>query len=134
MNIPSFTPDLANRDVLVCSSATPADSQSWSGNTAVEGQTSAGSPSLAVFKGKLFVAFVSNNGDRDILVCSSSTPADSQSWSGNTQAQGQSSAEDPSLAVFDGRLWVAFISNDGNRKVLVCSSGDGNSWTDNTQV
>ena len=31
-------------------------------------------------------------------------------------------------------LWVAFVSNDASKKVLVCSSVDGRNWTGNTQV
>jgi hypothetical protein len=104
----------SDRRVLVSSSGTPSDSQSWSGDTQVQGQSSAGDPALAVFDNTLWVAFISNDDNRKVLVCSSKTPSNSQSWSGNTEVQGQSSATNPSLAVFDNKPWVAFVSNDGN--------------------
>jgi len=39
-----------------------------------------------------------------------------------------------SLAVFNNRLYVAFIANDPSNRILVCSSADGTTWTDNTFI
>ena len=55
-------------------------------------------------------------------------------WTGNSQVHGASSKTAPALTVFNNKLWVAFVSNDANNKVLVCSSADGQTWTGNSQV
>ena len=64
------------------------------------------------------------------LVCSSS---DGQNWSVNT-ALHESSSGNPTLSVFNNRLWVSFIANNSTNTVLVCSSADGQTWTGNVQV
>ena len=46
----------------------------------------------------------------------------------------QSSSDFPSLAVFNNRLWVSFIANNGGKALLVCSSADGQNWSDNSIV
>ena len=40
----------------------------------------------------------------------------------------------PSMAVFNGRLYVAFISNDANNQLLGCSSADGANWSANEPI
>jgi hypothetical protein len=75
----------------------------------------------------LWTSFVANT---DILVCST---ADGTNWS-NAAAIQQSSKFAPSLAVFNDRLYVAFVANNPGNGVLVCSTADGTSWTDNTNI
>jgi hypothetical protein len=48
--------------------------------------------------------------------------------------QKQSSKHGPSLAAFNNRLWAAFVANNNSDQLLVCSSADGQIWTDNTLV
>lgn len=46
----------------------------------------------------------------------------------------QSSKAAPSIAAFANRLWAAFVANNSSNQLLVCSSADGQIWTDNTLV
>ena len=125
--------------VLVSSTA---DGVNWTGDTLREsdggptigytniGQLSATAPSLAVFNGQLYCAFVADDGTGTVLVCST---ADGVNWTGNTKI-GQLSATAPSLAVFNGQLYCAFVADDGTGTVLVCSTADGVNWTGNTKI
>ncbi len=54
-------------------------------------------------------------------------------WTGNTNI-GQSSGPRPSLAVFNGQLYVALVADNGSNSVLVCSSSDGVNWLGNTNI
>jgi hypothetical protein len=132
--------NLRSNQLLICSSA---DGQTWTGPISVNGQTSRTAPSLAAFNNRLWVAFVANDGSNQLLICSS---ADGQTWTGPISVHGQLSKTAPSLAVFAGpfddftphhhidRLWVAFVANNSTDSVLLCSTHDGQTWTDNTRV
>jgi hypothetical protein len=119
----AFRGDTSN-DVYVCS----FDGKSWSDANTI-GQTTKAAPALAVFQGKLWVAFIAQNSSGDILLCSSS---DGKNWSPNMAVPGQSSAMGPSLAVFNGQLWLAFIAQNGSNDILVYYSAnpstDPKSW------
>jgi hypothetical protein len=54
-------------------------------------------------------------------------------WTNNTNIN-QSSQFEPSLTVFNNRLYVSFIANNSGNEVLVCSSADGTNWTNNTDI
>jgi hypothetical protein len=54
-------------------------------------------------------------------------------WTNNTNIN-QTSQLGPSLAVFNNKLYVAFIANNPGNAVLVCSSADGVKWTNNTDI
>src|SRR5205085_2901327 len=84
-------------------------------------------PSLAVFNGKLYLAWVADDPSDTLAVCSS---ADGTTWSAADDI-GQQSQVGPSLAVFNGRLYVAFIGTQTSNRVLVCSSADGAIWPAN---
>jgi hypothetical protein len=92
--------------------------------------SSATAPSLAVFNGQLFVAFIANNSSRSVLACST---ADGANWNAYTTLA-QSSSLSPSLAVFNGLLYVAFLANNATNSVLVSSTFDGANWTNNTNI
>lgn len=109
------------------------------------------SPILAVFKGKLWTAFLQthqqhpkgtadrwwkDDGSGWIVVCSTS---DCKSFSPiatpfpNTAISRYSSCP-PSLAVFDDKLWLAFQSAALRAHVLISSSTDGITWSDPVDV
>jgi hypothetical protein len=108
-------------DVLISS----YDGKNWS-TANPTGQTTQAAPALALFGGKLWVAFIANNNTSDILICSSS---DGKTWSQNQAVPGQSSGLAPSLTAFGNKLWLAFTANNGSNDVLVMSSGDAKTWT-----
>ena len=124
-------PDVAagvGHSLAICSSQ---DGVQWSDKVPINQASHDGSgPSLAVFDGKLWVAFIAANDSFDILVCSSQ---DGVHWSGNTRVN-QASRMALSLAVFNNQLWLAFIANQPSNDVLVCNSSDGLNWSPNIQV
>jgi hypothetical protein len=128
-NNPLITAFVANNKTNEILISTSNDGVNWSGNTKV-GQSSKGSPSLAFFNGKYWLAFRANNSKGDLLVCSS---PDGVSWSGETKVN-QSSQTAPSLAVFNNRLWMAFVSDNSKDKILLCSSANGEKWSYNNAV
>jgi hypothetical protein len=130
---------VANNDtdqLLVCNSG---NGQDWSDNSMVknpdQSQSSRTAPALAVFQDKLRVAFVANNGTDQLLVCNSTNGRD---WSDRGHVknpdQTQSSRTAPALAVFQDKLWVAFVANNGTDQLLVCNSTNGRDWSDNSRV
>ena len=48
--------------------------------------------------------------------------------------QNQSSKAAPALAVFENKLWIAFVANDASNQLLVSSSADGSDLEPSTQV
>jgi predicted cupin superfamily sugar epimerase len=46
----------------------------------------------------------------------------------------QTSKNSPALAAFNNRLWDCFVANNSSNSVLICSSANGATWTDNTRL
>ena len=46
----------------------------------------------------------------------------------------QFSKASPSLASFNGKLWVAFIASNGGNNILICNSSDGVVWSDDLDI
>jgi hypothetical protein len=82
----------------------------------------------------LAAAFIASDGGNNVLVCSSSDPVATTHWSADTDIHQASNGSSPSLAVFDNKLWIAFIANNDGKNVLVCSSNDGINWSANTDI
>ena len=78
----------------------------------------------------LWTSFVADNTTGTVLVASS---PDGVNWTGNTNI-GQASATAPSLAPFNGQLYVAFVADNATGTVLVASSPDGVNWTGSTKI
>ncbi len=83
----------------------------------------------------LWTAFIANNGSNDILAASS---PDGFTWTPSVPIN-QTSPYTPSLAMFNGSLYVAFITNDvdsatgvPSNRIFLCSTTDGVSWSDAT--
>ena len=47
---------------------------------------------------------------------------------------GQSSKFAPAVAVFQKRLWLAFVANNDSNQLLVCHTSDGATWTGADQI
>jgi hypothetical protein len=129
----AFISNDGNNRILLCSAQDEAGT-TWTDNFAVPGQSAQGSPNLAVFKNpdtgvdELWVAFISNDSHNRVLYCT----WDGNEWSGSqivqNSEQSQYSQSTPALAIFKGKLFVAFISNDTHNAILVCS-WDGRNWS-----
>jgi hypothetical protein len=116
--------------IFICSTA---DGVTWSA-ARYFGQHSKCSPSLAAWNGSLYLAFISNDSSNRILVCSfapdGTTLPDGPpggTWTGANDT-GQASPQAPSLATYNGDLYLAFTSNDSMNKLLVSSIRPGGSW------
>jgi hypothetical protein len=108
------------------------DGVSWS-DASFFNQHSKCAPSLAVWLGKLHIAFVANNSSNTLLVYFSATPQDAQSW-GATVAANHSSANAPALAAYQpagapSQLYMAFVADNGSSNILLCSIAPGGQWT-----
>lgn len=114
--------------IFLCSTT---DGVSWSDATFFN-QYSKCAPSLAVWNGKLHIAFVANDASNSLLVYFSSTPDDPKSWTA-TVVTHQTSANAPSLAVYPsgstGKLYLAFVAENGSNDIFVCSLPSGGSWS-----
>jgi hypothetical protein len=134
----AFIANDGGQNVLICTStdsviwtSDPSNPSPTSTNIDIGQASNGSSPSLAVFDGKLWVAFIANDSGNNVLVCSSSDGVNWGTIQGigkNTDIGQASNGSSPSLAVFDGKLWVAFIANDSGQNVLVCESSDGVIW------
>jgi hypothetical protein len=60
--------------------------------------------------------------------------ADGVTWSGSKQVTAQSSKAAPALAVFESKLWIAFVANDASNQLLVAHSAHGKNWSPSIQV
>lgn len=90
-------------------------------------QSSGLAPAIAGFNGRLWLAYIAQNGSNDIFVFSS---ADAKTWSPATPNQQSFAA--PALAVHGSALFMAFTGNTSS-DVRVCSN-NGNRWSANTPV
>jgi len=112
--------------------------QLWSDRSHVknpnQSQSSKTAPALAVFQEKLWIAFVANNTDQ-LFVANS---VDGRQWSDRSRVQNpdqsQSSKTAPALAIFQEKLWIAFVANNDTNQLLVANSVDGREWSDNIRV
>jgi hypothetical protein len=96
--------------------------------------------SLAFWQDKIWLAFLAHDNTNRIVVCSSSDGG--SSWSPTNlvqnanQVQSGQSQLAPSLGVFKNQLWVSFISNDNDNRILLCSAenDDGTTWSNNMAI
>ena len=106
----------------------PTIQRAWTA-TVVTHQTSANAPSLAVYPsgstGKLYLAFVAENGSNDIFV--SSLPSGG-GWS-KAAVTGQSCHFSPSLAVGES-LYLVFAAANGSKDLLFSSLNSNGTWSE----
>ena len=79
-------------------------------------------PSFAVFNGRLYAAFRSNDSRNILFITSSTDGVDFPAATGYSNFQMGSA---PSLAVFNNKLYVAFQANDAGHELYITSSSDG---------
>jgi hypothetical protein len=107
------------------------DGVSWS-SASFFNQHSKCAPSLAVWNGKLHIAFVSNKSN-SLLVYYSATPQNAQSWSA-TAATGQTSTNAPALASYQpaggpSKLYMAFVAESGPDILVVSFAAGDTNWS-----
>jgi hypothetical protein len=124
----AFISNDGNKEILLCQ-AENDNATTWSDNRAIPNQSSQGSPSLVQFGNDLWLAYVSNDTHNRLLY----TTWNGHHWSNDQRVQNptqtQLSQSTPSLAVFKGNLWIAFISNDTHNAILTCF-WNGREWSD----
>jgi hypothetical protein len=107
---------------------------SWNGNAWTKAwQTllqSKLTPAMTVF-GDPVIAYVSGDQSNRILITYSAGGGDPF---GPPTYINQTSQCGPSLAVFNDRLYVAFVANDPSNRLLLCSSPDGATWSTGATV
>ena len=114
-------------DRLLISSS--ANGQTWNPGTEVN-QFSKLAPALAVWQNKLWLAFVADNATNDLLVCNSANGKDwSQAALVTNQVTNQFTKMAPALAVWDNKLWLAFVADNATNDLLICSTANGQTWS-----
>jgi hypothetical protein len=119
--------------------ANSGNGQEWSNRIHVknpnQSQSSKTAAALAVFQNKLWIAFLANSDTNQLLVSNSDN---GQVWSDNILVknpdQSQLSKTAPALAVFQDKLWIAFVANSDTNQLLVSNSDNGQVWSDNILV
>ncbi len=99
-----------------------AQNMTFSTPTLSAGVAMGTAPSFAVFNGKLYAAFRSNDSRNILFVTSSTDGVNFPAATGYTNIMMGSA---PSLAVFNNKLYVAFQANDPSHELFVTSSTDG---------
>jgi hypothetical protein len=97
-------------------------------NTGDSGSGEPGAGSSAV----LVSSFGDINWGTDIPIC----PFPNPEWTGAglSPYRCQWSNASPSLAVFDGKLWIGFIAANGGNNILLCNSADGVNWSSEVDI
>jgi hypothetical protein len=113
--------------------ASSSDGTTWSPGTPILNQYTDATPALAVYNNKLFIAFVANNKSNSLLIAS----YDGTNWSGDSQVSNSSITQysywPPSLAVYNNKLYVAFVAANSSGNVLIASY-DGTNWSNDTNI
>jgi hypothetical protein len=120
---------LINNEIFI---TTSPDGINW-GKSYYIGENSNTSPSLTVYNGSLYCAFIANNTTNAIQICYTQ---DGSNWSPNQTGPGLTSEVAPSLFVYNNILFCAYVSStDGSSiyTVNLTSSGWGNPTNTNLQ-
>ena len=105
----------------------------WSGPTPIN-QTSKAAPAFRGFIDYYVMVFLAEDSSNRLLACRTQPNAQGENvWLGANDT-GQQSQAAPSIAALNSNLWMAFLSNDASREILVCSSSDGISWSGATKT
>jgi hypothetical protein len=93
-------------------------------------QQSRTAPALTILGDTLVMAFVSNNDQNDLLVCTSRTGVN---WSEH-HVVNQQSKSGPALCVDVGDMMLGFVANNDTGDLLVCNSVNGVEWAEHFLV
>ncbi|HEX9985350.1 MAG TPA: sialidase family protein [Thermoanaerobaculia bacterium] len=124
-----------HNDLQICSySRRQIGWNAWSAQTDITSQNDAESsdaPSLAVYGGKLWMAYLGSGSSNNLWAAA----FDGSTWGGQTEITDQNDAESsyaPGLAAYGGKLWIAYRGSNSSK--LYASAYDGSSWGDQTKV
>jgi len=119
-----------SNEILVASSP---DGREWTSSRDID-NLSRFAPALAVFDSSLYVAFITDDNpvvggiqgppSNRIFVC---TTSDGRCWKPTTFINHHSKYA-PALAVFNNRLFIAYIANDSSNRIRFCSFTGATSW------
>jgi hypothetical protein len=116
------------------------DGEKWYGNQKIDEQPghikakSLYSPGVAVFNNRLYLVYASSNLSKDVYTAS----FDGEKWYGNGKIREQPGAispqshYSPGVAVFNGRLYIAYGGRDSG--ALYSAFYTGEKWTGNQKV
>jgi hypothetical protein len=131
----AFVANDNSNSLLTCHST---NGQDWSIKKAVGNESSKMAPTPSYFSSgprPFTLGFVANNRYDSLLT---SYSGNGQDWSVNSPvknpSQSQSSKRAPALAVFQNKLWIAFVANNDSNRLLICNSSNGQDWSNNIQV
>lgn len=113
------------------------DGRSWAGNKRLKDISSidpdtAKSPALAVYNGKVYMAYRGEE-KKDIYLAT----FDGNSWAGNKKiseisAISPKTSESPALAVYNGKLYMAYRGDD--HADIYLATFDGNAWSGDKKI
>jgi hypothetical protein len=109
-----------------------ANSVNWSIDNMI-GEKSKQSPAMATFNNQLYVAYVSVVSNEVYIVSS----GDGTNWSDGIftkQYTSGSSGSSIALAVYNSKLYMVFVANDGANTLLIASSRDGTTWSNGVPI
>jgi hypothetical protein len=110
------------------------DAVNWSHSAPVTGQSTSVAPAITAFGDKLIIAYVANNGSNDLLV---TTSTDGVHWGtskpvagpdGPIESARQSSPYSPAITAMNGKLFLAYVADNGSYNLFVTTSQDGVTW------
>jgi hypothetical protein len=102
-----------------------AGNNPWDFINTLEGTGSFTGPSLAIFQGRLFMAYRGTEGDEGIWV---STSADAIHWDPHQSINGTGSLLGPSLAAFQDQLYMVYRGVQGDEQLYWTRTSDGVQW------
>lgn len=124
----AFVASDSSRNLFACfydSARSPWTQSGWTNCVYANNQTPS-QPAAAVFNSRYFIAFVSNNASRKLLITHSE---DCLTWpAGINTPHSIAAGTGPSVAVFQSQLFVAFIAKGSNNSLYVVGSRDGITW------
>jgi len=115
-----------------------ADGNNWEGKTSLGNSfDSDDTASLAVFNNTLYLAFTATNGK--VIVTPATTDSSSDlgltfDSTNSINAGGNTSSTSPTLAVYDGELYLFFAADNKTGTVLYTTSSDGSTWSSSSTV
>jgi hypothetical protein len=88
-------------------------------------------PALTVFNGKMFMAWKGSGGDQRLFLASGPVSAggtDLSKFGGPLNRSDQNTGRGPALAVFKGRLFMAWAGVEGDKRLFLANSPDGDEF------
>jgi len=103
------------------------DGVNWSSSISFPSQSTAMSPAIASSSSFAVIAYVANNGSKDLITFAWDGTAISREVGAN--ASGLQSPYPPALAVLNNTFYMVYVANNGSQELFVAKSVDGEKWT-----